>query len=572
MNLNFNLPKDQTNIIKVLGVGGGGSNAVNYMFEQGIRGVDFIVCNTDAQALTVSPVPNKIQLGATLTEGLGAGSLPEVGRNAAIENINDVLTMIGPETKMAFITAGMGGGTGTGAAPVIARACRERDILTVGIVTLPFSFEGKRRRAQAENGIDELRQNVDTLIVISNDKLRLINGNLGLNNAFAKADDVLTTAARAIAEIITNIGKINVDFADVKQAMKDGGSAIMGTAVRSGENRCMEAIEAALESPLLNDNQIKGARCVLINLVAGDVEPTLDEASEIVELVQERAGQGTDVFIGVGFDEKLGDQLSITVVATGFNTAPLMPFDTKQDTNRVLHTLDGTSTASNTILPLTITNNGTDFTKETVATTVAEKPVERTVTPLYTTPVNTTPVNTTVVNDNPPTPKVEERVTPTFTAEEPTLTPTPNKESLEPTLKSSGAPINFDPSLTADKLTRTVNPFGDSPKTPTPVTNTFATPVNNTPTPPPAGEKKESGLFDKSRLNISRMREMTLQLKTPGGLTDLEKQPAYERANVTLKDVPASDADTVAKYRLDETTDKRTELKETNPYFNPGLD
>ena len=315
--LAFDAPKQRASIIKVLGVGGGGSNAVTHMYKQGIKGVDFIICNTDAQAMDKSPVPNKIQLGS---KGLGAGAVPDVGRQSAEENLEDIRSYLESNTKMLFITAGMGGGTGTGATPVIAQMAREMDILTVAIVTLPFSFEGRKRRLQAEKGIEELKKQVDTLLIISNEKLREIHGNLKLSEAFGRADDILTIASRGIAEIITVTGYINVDFEDVKTVMKNSGTAIMGSAMAEGENRAREAVEEALSSPLLNDNKITGASDILLYISSGKEEITFDEVSEVTDYIQNEAGTNAEVIWGNGFDESLGDKISITLIATGFAT------------------------------------------------------------------------------------------------------------------------------------------------------------------------------------------------------------------------------------------------------------
>ncbi len=314
----FDLPKGESPIIKVIGVGGGGSNAVNHMFKQGIVGVDFAICNTDNQAMDVSPVLNKIQLGPNLTEGRGAGSKPNVGKLACEESIEEVKKYLTDNCKMLFITAGMGGGTGTGAAPIIARTAREMDILTVGIVTLPFTFEGRRRTLQGMDGLEELKSQVDTLIIVSNDKLRQIHGNLSLSDAFSKADNILTTAAKGIAEIITVPGYVNVDFEDVNTVMRESGVAIMGTAMAEGEDRARVAVDQALHSPLLEDNDIKGAKHILLNITSGTKEVTMDEIFEITEFVQEEAGYGTDLIWGNCFDENLGDKLCVTVIATGF--------------------------------------------------------------------------------------------------------------------------------------------------------------------------------------------------------------------------------------------------------------
>lgn len=314
----FDLPGSESPIIKVLGVGGGGSNAVNHMYNQGIVGVDFAICNTDAQAMDTSPVPTKISLGPLLTEGRGAGSRPNIGKMACEESIEELRRYLENNCKMLFITAGMGGGTGTGAAPIIAKTAKEMGILTVGIITLPFGFEGRRRQQQGGEGLSELKKYVDTLIVISNDKLRLIYGNLSLSDAFSQADNILTTAAKGIAEIITVPGYVNVDFEDVNTVMRDSGVAIMGTATSEGENRAKRAVDEALHSPLLEENNIRGAQHILLNITSGTKEVTMDEIFEITEFVQEEAGNGTDLIWGNCFDEKLGEKISVTIIATGF--------------------------------------------------------------------------------------------------------------------------------------------------------------------------------------------------------------------------------------------------------------
>jgi cell division protein FtsZ len=314
----FDLPKEEGSIIKVIGVGGGGSNAVTHMFNQGIVGVDFAICNTDNQSMELSAVPTKIQLGPELTEGRGAGSKPNIGRQACLESIEDVKRFLQNDTKMLFVTAGMGGGTGTGAAPIIAKAAQEMDILTIGIITLPFTFEGRRRTSQGNEGLEELKNHVDTLIIISNDKLRQIHGNLSLSDAFSQADNILTTAARGIAEIITVAGYVNVDFEDVNTVMRGSGVAIMGTAAAEGDDRAKRAVDEAINSPLLEENDIRGAQHILLNITSGTREITMDEIFEITEFVQEEAGYGTDLIWGNCFDESLGEKISVTVIATGF--------------------------------------------------------------------------------------------------------------------------------------------------------------------------------------------------------------------------------------------------------------
>ena len=338
-NFNFDLPKNRSNVIKVIGIGGGGGNAINYMFQQGIMGVDFVICNTDSQALEKSAVPIKIQLGASLTEGLGAGANPDVGRQAAQESLEDVKTLLSTQTKMIFITAGMGGGTGTGAAPIIAKMAREMDILTVGIVTMPFQFEGKIRLEQAQKGLEELKSSVDSLIVINNNKLREVYGNLGFKAGFAKADEVLATAARGIAEVITHHYTQNIDLKDAKTVLSNSGSAIMGSATAEGANRAQESIVKALDSPLLNDNKISGCKNVLLLIVSGEEEITIDEIGEINDFIQTEAGNNTNIIMGVGEDPALGNSISVTIIATGFNSEQQHEI-VNTEAKKIIHTLE----------------------------------------------------------------------------------------------------------------------------------------------------------------------------------------------------------------------------------------
>ena len=336
--MQFDFQEDPSaSIIKVIGIGGGGNNAVNFMYNLGISGVNFVVCNTDAQALEKSPVPTKIQLGPSLTDGRGAGAVPEVGKAATLESEEDIRTILSKNTKMCFVTAGMGGGTGTGGAPVVARIARELGILTVGIVTVPFEFEGKSKREKAANGLDELKENVDAIIVISNNKLKEIYGNLSLTDAFSQADNILATAAKGISEIITKPGLVNVDFEDVKTVMKNSGVAIMGSGSASGENRALKAIDAALTSPLLSDNDIYGARGILLYINSGLAEVTMDEVSQITGLVQQAASNDTELIWGICHDESLGDEIQVTLIATGFQTGM---YNTKKPTEVVKQFLD----------------------------------------------------------------------------------------------------------------------------------------------------------------------------------------------------------------------------------------
>ena len=338
-NLPFDLPKNKSNVIKVIGVGGGGSNAINYMHSKGIKGVDFVVCNTDSQALENSKVENKIQLGISLTEGLGAGANPEIGEKAAVESFDDLKKMLETNTKMVFITAGMGGGTGTGAAPVISKLAKEMDILTVGIVTMPFQFEGKIREEQAKKGIDKLKNEVDALIVINNNKLRDIYGNLGFKEGFAKADEVLATASKGIAEVITHHYTQNIDLKDAKTVLSNSGNAIMGSSTASGSKRSIEAISSALDSPLLNDNRINGAKNVLLLIVSGKEEITIDEIGLINDYIQEKAGYGANIIMGVGEDLSLENSISVTVIATGFDPNQQEEI-INSDPKKIIHNLD----------------------------------------------------------------------------------------------------------------------------------------------------------------------------------------------------------------------------------------
>lgn len=338
--MNFDLPVDRSSIIKVIGVGGGGSNAVNHMFKQGIKDVNFIVCNTDAQALSNSPVSIKVQLGESLTEGRGAGNKPEIGRQAAIENLDDVVEVMGGNTKMVFITAGMGGGTGTGAAPVIAKAAKEMGLLTVAIVTIPFRFEGSRRTNQAIEGINEIEKHVDSLLVINNEKLREVCGNLKFSEAFSYADNVLATAAKGIAEIITVPGYINVDFADVETVLTNSGVALMGTGMAKGEDRAVTAVQQALTSPLLNDNDISGTDNILLNITFGNDEITMDEIGEIADFVNNEVGSNPNIIWGTGFDEKLEDRISITIIATGFESNSIPELYAKKTTKKTITLAD----------------------------------------------------------------------------------------------------------------------------------------------------------------------------------------------------------------------------------------
>lgn len=376
-NISFDMPKNQSNVIKVIGVGGGGSNAINHMFQLGIKGVDFVVCNTDSQALDNSPVPNKIQLGVSLTEGLGAGANPDVGEKAAIESFEEIKGMLDSNTKMLFITAGMGGGTGTGAAPIIAKMAKELDILTVGIVTIPFQFEGKMRNEQARRGVENLRSHVDSLIVINNNKLREVYGNLGFKAGFSKADEVLATASRGIAEVITHHYTQNIDLRDAKTVLSSSGTAIMGSASASGGNRAQDAIIKALDSPLLNDNKITGAKNVLLLIVSGGEEITIDEIGEINDHIQNEAGHGANIIMGVGEDDTIGDAISVTVIATGFNIEQQHEI-VNTEAKKIIHTLEDEQRATQELTP-DKTFSTMNFPGEIKPKAVSEEPKQQTV-------------------------------------------------------------------------------------------------------------------------------------------------------------------------------------------------
>lgn len=376
-NIAFDLPKHQSNVIKVIGIGGGGSNAINHMFQQGIKGVDFVICNTDAQALQNSGVPNKIQLGVNLTEGLGAGANPDIGEQAAVESLEDIRAMLDTNTKMVFITAGMGGGTGTGAAPVIAKMAKEMDILTVGIVTVPFQFEGKLRNDQAQKGVENLRVHVDSLIVINNNKLRDVYGNLGFKAGFSKADEVLATASRGIAEVITHHYTQNIDLRDAKTVLSNSGSAIMGSATASGNSRAKDAIVKALDSPLLNDNKINGAKNVLLLIVSGMHEITIDEIGEINDYIQTEAGNNANIIMGVGEDESLDESIAVTVIATGFDVDQQYEI-TNTEAKKVVHDLEETQKIQETIKATEVPSipEAELAEPEIVKSTVEVKPIE----------------------------------------------------------------------------------------------------------------------------------------------------------------------------------------------------
>jgi cell division protein FtsZ len=577
--MKFDLPKDQASIIKVFGVGGGGSNAVNHMYNQGITGVDFVICNTDAQALNLSPIPNKIQLGTTLTEGLGAGANPEVGKNAAIEDLENIKSILESNTKMVFITAGMGGGTGSGAAPIIAEAAREMGILTVGIVTIPFSFEGRRRKQQADEGIEALKQHVDTLLVINNDKLRMMHGNLKMGDAFSKADDILTTAAKGIAEIITVAGYINVDFEDVRTVMKDGGTAIMGSAEGEGENRAMDAVTHALSSPLLNDNEIKGANFILLNVTSGTEEITMDEIDEITDYIQNEAGYTAELIWGNGTDETLGEKVSVTVIATGFGESNTDNFEFGKKQEKKVFDLD-TDVPTN-ITQLLDEENEEDVTEE-IVDELEEPPLKQ-------------------EGEEQPTLDFE---TPNKLDEEEEKIIFNLEDEVEEDIDAKTEETSWGLSEVSDVETKTSNvdniessdnSFEDSMEEPTEdfveeikeeENNTIVwnlndddatdevTAASNDFTPNMEEEIKEDiedelheegpvytnripdeEQLKRSQERIIKIKELGVKMKTPSGINDLENEPAYKRRKINLDEIPHSSENPISRFTLSDDKD-----------------
>lgn len=524
--MEFDLPKGNTSIIKVIGVGGGGSNAVNHMYDQGIKGVDFIVCNTDRQALDISPVPLKIQLGPSLTEGRGAGSIPEIGRNAAVENIDEIRALLSAGAKMVFVTAGMGGGTGTGAAPVIAQVARELGILTVGIVTVPFSFEGRKRRQQAEAGLEEMRNNVDTLLVINNERLREMAGNLSLANAFAQADNVLTTAAKGIAEVISVTGAINVDFNDVNTVMRDSGVAIMGSAVAEGEDRAMAAVREALSSPLLNDNDISGAKYVLLNITYGDLDVTMDEISEITDYIQDEAGSTADVIWGHGYDAALGNKLSITLIATGFGSSPVTGFEKAPE--RTVRTLEDESPKNEIKAPLTSPT-------QVVEPAASEEPF----------------LKTQLMEEMP-----VEKIVP---VQEPVQQP--NTVNFDWEIASESQPKSAP--VVEPKQEDSVKRFflDEEPEVKAPQNKNASTRVALTP----------EEIQRRNSERMERIQQYNIKLKKAEGLKELEDEPAFVRRNIRLDEVSKSSEQKVSRFGL--TDDENgSGLRTNNSFLHDNVD
>lgn len=555
--MKFEMLKDKSSIIKVIGVGGGGGNAVNHMYSQGITGVDFIICNTDAQALEASPIPNKVQLGASLTEGMGAGSIPEVGKNSAIENVEDIKDMLGSTTRMLFITAGMGGGTGTGASPIIAKAAKELDILTVAIVTTPFSFEGKRRKMQADEGLEELKKYVDSYLIISNDRLREIFGNLTMSSAFAQADDILTTAAKGIAEIITVPGYINVDFKDVRTVMKDSGVCIMGSYAAEGENRAHTAVEGALASPLLKDNEIEGARYILLNISSGAKEVTMDEVSIITDYIQDKAGLSADLIWGNCIDENLGDKLSVTIIATGFQTTEQRAKDKQNEVKKTILTPEAPL-----VKPVEPVNSFMAPKEEPVITGPILKVQEEKQQPdlfgdLFN-PVNKAPIvaSPSATSEEEAPKVVHQLVEEDIEATEPKGEP--DEAGFE--LKIAETEFVFETPIASV-------PEEEAPET----TKAVATPQASNADQDKTDETIEEQLR-KSKERILRLKDLSMKLRTTNGLQELENIPAYQRKQMQLQQIQHSSESQVSRFTLTNDEDGETEIRPNNSFLHDNVD
>ena len=580
--MQFNIPQSSNSPIKVIGVGGGGSNAVNTMFEQGITGVDFIVCNTDAQALDISPVPRKVQLGATLTGGQGAGSLPEVGKNAAIESLDEVTDLLGADTSMVFVTAGMGGGTGTGAAPVIAQACKDRDILTVGIVTVPFMFEGRRRNQQASEGLEAMRAAVDTLLIIRNDKLRELFGNQTIRSAFANADQILCTAAKGIAEVITLTGEINVDMNDVNTVMRNSGRAIMGSGSASGQGRAQKAVTDALESPLLNDSDITGANFVLLNITFGTEEILMDEIMDITDYIQDAAGQTAEVIWGYGTDPNLGEDLCVTVIATGFDATTSKSVTQAEGPKKIwLHSND--KGEEQTTSPANEAEQTEPFLKqdEEPATDVDRNKwdVNMPQRELFPTPESTTTSDTDIPStekladlpqDSLKHAEAQENSEPELNQD---LPETPREEEVS--TNEEFIIYNLDEVPEPDDLTADVAKNEDTPEEPE--SNQFQIAEDNTAEQAsPSAQPSREAFAERQRQITRSLAEFKSKLNLPGRIADLENEPAYKRRNVSIDDTPQSADSEVSRMHLseefDEEGNRRVELRNDNSFLHDNVD
>ena len=541
------MPKNQSSVIKVIGVGGGGSNAVNYMYENGIDGVDFAVCNTDLQALEASPITTKIQIGAEITEGLGAGANPEVGRQAAEESIDRINELLESNTKMLFITAGMGGGTGTGAAPVIARAAREKEILTVGVVTVPFWTEGGYRKEYAEKGLEELREHVDTLLVINNDRLIEVYGDLTLSQAFAKANEVLNTATKGIAEVISQTLMVNIDLNDAKRVLKDSGSAVMGQAYASGENRALDAIEAALDSPLLHDNNIKGAQQVLLKIVtgSGEKEIRMTELFSIKKHIQDVAGSNVNIIEGIGVEDCMDDEISVTVIATGFNinknigpAKPIKPkiYELEKDEqfNDVIEEKEIDATSKDVQ-----NSDSSNFQSNKAANESIEKPQAA---------LNFDSDNEPVLNFESGEDRSEDLTIDFSIGSDNDINDEDENSGVE-VKDEKGNKVIYSLE-TEESAEDVIFDLKDD------IEKEEYTQINH-------GISAEQMAL-RSRQRMERLREITVKLRTPSGLTDLESEPAYKRRDVELDDVSHSSESDTSSYVLGEDDDKNIGLKPNN--------
>ena len=539
-NFEFQLPKNQSSVIKVLGVGGGGSNAVNYMHSNGIKGVDFVVCNTDSQALEASQVPVKIQLGAELTEGLGAGSNPDIGKKAAEESIDRINELLDSNTKMLFITAGMGGGTGTGAAPVIAEVAKQKGILTVGVVTNPFSTEGGNRKKYAKDGLIELRKCVDTLLIINNDKLIEVYGDLTLSKAFAKANEVLNTATKGIAEVISQHLLVNIDLNDARRVLQNSGTAVMGQSEASGENRAIEAVEGALDSPLLNDNDIFGAEQVLLKIVTGpgDDEIKMSELNKIKSKIQQAAGNDVNIIEGVGIDNNLESSISVTVIATGF--------EQKIDKDPVKINLSDSNNIEDYITTEKVIEDD-DKKVESLQTKIFNFDKEILVQEISSSDENN--INSKPVDD-------ENKIIFELDSE---ITP----ENISNTELKKGE-FNIDnPAVIIDEIKNDDN-LSDNSFEENEITDSSKTQIDKS-----ISTNSKKGL--ESREREERLREISKKLRTPSGLTFLEEQPAYKRNNVTLESVPKSDKEDTANFTLEQNGGDVI-LKKNNSFLHDNVD
>ena len=583
MDMEFDLPKmgaaaesNANSIIKVIGVGGGGSNAVNHMFLQGIVGVDFIVCNTDRQALDISPVPHKIQLGPNLTEGRGAGMIPEMGMNAAIENIEEIREILSKNTKMVFVTAGMGGGTGTGAAPVIAQVAKDLGILTVGIVTVPFNFEGRKRRQQAEEGLDKMRQNVDTLLIINNERLREFGKNMSLSSAFSHADNVLTVAAKGIAEVISVTGTINVDFNDVNTVLRNSGQAIMGSALAEGEDRAIVAVKEALTSPLLNDNDINGASYVLLNITYGDKEVMMDEITEITDYIQDAAGATADVIWGHGYDSTLGDKICITLIATGFSSTPITGFERAPERKIVAledeHRKEILSPLESPVQYTTIQSeiNQEPFLKE------EEQEVNH---HSFSSPI-VTPINVVETSSEEPT---------RFELEEPIVNEVISYHLEDeitsvadmPAFDAEASMDNFesdDSAFTWDVMDVSSSSVEEEPTYQAPVQMVSEVQEPETIVRHMLEDDAEERLSmepakrilspeeqqRKTQERVSRIQEYTAKLKKAEGIVEFENEPAYVRRNISIQQSTPSTEERFSRFGLSQDEDGKVGIRSNN--------